>query len=167
MRIDLDKLDIRLLNCLQANNLATAEELSASVPLSPSAITRRIRRLEQAIARRSAANQDVAVLSPAMLEGRVRGLVLIRLHAHGDSADLAALRRSLVDTPEVQRCFEITGPFDAAAIVVARDMDSFNEVVDSAIGDQPAVQRFETNFFKREMKNSPWVILDEEMTSVG
>ena len=163
MRIDLDKLDIRLLNCLQANNLATAEELSSSVPLSPSAITRRIRRLREA----KLIAQDVAVLSPAMLEGRVRGLVLIRLHVHGDSADLAALRRSLVDTPEVQRCFEITGPFDAAAIVVARDMNSFNEVVDSAIGDQPAVQRFETNFFKREMKNSPWVILDEETTSVG
>jgi hypothetical protein len=29
------------------------------------------------------------------------------------------------------------------------------------------VQRFETNFFKREMKNSPWVVLDEEATSVG
>ena len=163
MRIDLDKLDIRLLNCLQANNLATAEELSASVPLSPSAITRRIRRLRDA----KLIAQDVAILSPAMVEGRIRGLVLIRLHAHGNSADLAALRRSLIDTPEVQRCFEITGPFDVAAIVVARDMDSFNEVVDSAIGDQPAVQRFETNFFKREMKNSPWVVLDEEATSVG
>lgn len=163
MRIDLDRLDIRLLNCLQANNLATAEELSASVPLSPSAITRRIRRLREA----KLIAQDVAILSPAMVEGRIRGLVLIRLHAHGDSADLAALRRSLIDTPEVQRCFEITGPFDIAAIVVARDMDSFNQVVDSAIGDQPAVQRLETNFFKREMKNSLWVVLDEEATSVG
>lgn len=163
MRIDLDKLDIRLLNCLQANNLATAEELSAKVPLSPSAITRRIRRLREAklIAR------DVAILSPSIVEGRIRGLVLIRLHAHGDSSDLAALRRSLIDTPEVQRCFEITGPFDVAAIVVARDMESFNAVVDAAIGNQPAVQRFETNFFKREMKNSPWVVLDEEATSVG
>ena len=163
MRIDLDKLDIRLLNCLQANNLATAEELSAKVPLSPSAITRRIRRLREAklIAR------DVAILSPSIVEGRIRGLVLIRLHAHGDSSDLAALRRSLIDTPEVQRCFEITGPFDVAAIVVARDMESFNAVVDAAIGNQPAVQRFETNLFKREMKNSPWVVLDEEATSVG
>lgn len=163
MRIDLDKLDIRLLNRLQANNLATAEELSATIPLSPSAITRRIRRLRDA----KLIAQDVAILSSTIFEGRIRGLVLIRLHAHGDSADLAALRRSLIDTPEVQRCFEITGPFDVAAIVVARDMDSFNEVVDSAIGDQPAVQRFETNFFKREMKNSPWVVLDEEATSVG
>ena len=163
MRIDLDKLDIRLLNCLQANNLATAEELSASVPLSPSAITRRIRRLREA----KLIAQDVSILSPAIVEGRIRGLVLIRLHAHGDSADLAALKRSLVDTPEVQRCFEITGPFDVAAIVVARDMETFNAVVDAAIGNQPAVQRFETNFFKREMKNSPWLILDEEAMSVG
>ena len=163
MRIDLDKLDIRLLNRLQANNLATAEELSATIPLSPSAITRRIRRLRDA----KLIAQDVAILSSTIFEGRIRGLVLIRLHAHGDSADLAALRRSLIDTPEVQRCFEITGPFDVGAIVVARDMDAFNAVVDSAIGNQPAVQRFETNFFKREMKNSPWIPLDEEATSVG
>ena len=163
MRIDLDKLDIRLLNCLQANNLATAEELSATIPLSPSAITRRIRRLREA----KLIAQDVAILSPAIVEGRIRGLVLIRLHAHGDSDDLAALKRSLIDTPEVQRCFEITGPFDVAAIVVARDMDSYNAVVDAAIGNQRAVQRFETNFFKREMKNSLRVVLDEEATSVG
>ena len=153
---ELDRLDIRLLNLLQANNLATAEELSASVPLSPSAITRRIRRLRDygVIAR------DVAILAPALLADRVRGLVLIRLNAHGESDDLEALRKSLGDTSAVQLCFEISGSFDFGAIVVARDMKSFNAVVDEAIGNQPAVQRFETNFFKRELKNSPMVMLE-------
>lgn len=162
MPIDLDKLDVRLLNRLQANNLSTAEELSSIIPLSPSAITRRIRRLRDA----KLIAQDVAILSPAMVEGRIRGLVMMRLVAHGDSEDLAALRRTLIDTPEVQRCFEISGPFDVAAIVIARDMDAFNAVVDRVIGNQPAVQRFEINFFKREMKNSQSVLLDEEATSV-
>lgn len=161
MPFELDRLDVRLLNLLQANNLATAEELSVSVPLSPSAITRRIRRLRDAgvIAR------DVAILASALLADRIRGLVLIRLNAHGDSVDLAALRQSLADTPEIQLCFEISGSFDIGAIVVARDMERFNAVVDQAIGNQPAVQRFETNFFKRELKNSPMVMLDEERLS--
>ena len=158
MPLELDRLDVRLLNLLQANNLATADELSASVPLSASAITRRIRRLRES----GLIAQDIAILSPALFADRIRGLVLIRLQRHGDSADLAGLRETLAATPEVQHCFEISGSFDMAAIIVARDMRSFNAIVDEAIGNQPAVQRFETNFFKRELKHSPIVLLDEE-----
>ena len=44
----LDALDIRLLDCLQQDNLLTADALAERVGLSPSAIARRLRRLRAA-----------------------------------------------------------------------------------------------------------------------
>jgi Lrp/AsnC family leucine-responsive transcriptional regulator len=62
----LDALDIQILNAIQADNRLTAEALSERLPLSPSAITRRLQRLrsEGAIA------AEAAVLSEALTAGR-------------------------------------------------------------------------------------------------
>jgi Lrp/AsnC family leucine-responsive transcriptional regulator len=67
----LDKLDVALLNLLQANNVATAETLARDVPLSPSAITRRVRRLRD----NGLIAADVAILSDALLGQRLRAVV--------------------------------------------------------------------------------------------
>jgi Lrp/AsnC family leucine-responsive transcriptional regulator len=57
----LDRLDIQILGALQENNQATAQILAERVPLSPSAILRRIRqyREEGVIA------ADVSIIEPA------------------------------------------------------------------------------------------------------
>lgn len=151
-----DKLDVALLNLLQRNNVATAETLALSVPLSPSAITRRVRRLreEGLIAR------DVAIVGAALTERRLRALILVQLQEHAEQPGLAAFRRSLQDAPEVQYCADISGSLDIVVIAIVRDMADFNDFADRMLAASPVVRRYETSFVKRELKNLPSVWLD-------
>ena len=154
----LDRLDIALLNLLQQDNLATAEALAGLVPLSPSAITRRVRRLRE----EGLIASNVAVLAPAFVQRRLRAIVQIQLHEHAEQGAIATLRRRLRETSEVQACFEVAGSFDLVAVVVARDMTAFNAFADSVFGSDPAIRRYETSFVKREIKDSRFVPLDED-----
>src|SRR6476661_9286258 len=72
----LDNFDCRLLDEAQRDADRTAEELAERVALSPSAIARRLRRLrsEGWLAR------TIAIVSPKLLERRLRALVLIQLN---------------------------------------------------------------------------------------
>ena len=153
----LDRLDIALLNLLQQDNLATAEALAGLVPLSPSAITRRVRRLRE----EGLIASDVAVLAPAFVQRRLRAIVQIQLHEHAEQGAIATLRR-LRETSEVQACFEVAGTFDLVALVVARDMSAFNAFADGLFGSDPAIRRYETSFVKREVKDSRFVPLDDD-----
>jgi len=154
----LDRLDIALLNLLQENNLATAEALAAVVPLSPSAITRRVRRLRE----QGLIAGDVAVLAPALVQRRLRAFVQIQLHEHAEQGAIATLRRRLREMSEIQACFEVAGAVDLVALVTARDMSDFNEIADRVFGSDPAIRRYETSFVKREIKDSRFVPLDSD-----
>jgi len=154
----LDKFDIRLLNLLQSNNLATAEALAAKVPLSPSAITRRVRRLRE----EGIITADRAVLSGRIAGRRLKAIVRLELSEHAPEAGLTELRDSLAAAQEVQSCAEISGPFDLFLTVVTRDMEAFNAFADHMLAANPAVRRYETSFVKREIKNSTLIMLDEE-----
>ena len=154
----LDRLDIALLNLLQADNLATADALSARVPLSPSAITRRVRRLrEQGLIAR-----DVAILGSALTERRLRALILVQLQEHAEQPGLTGFRRSLQEAPQVQYCADISGSFDLVVIAVTRDMADFNKFADAMLAASPVVRRYETSFVKHELKNLPSVWLDAD-----
>ena len=104
----LDRLDIALLNLLQENNLATAEALAGAVPLSPSAITRRVRRLRDQ--RLIAAN--TSILAPELTADRLRAVVQVQVHEHAEEKGIAALRARLTAAPEVQLLLSIAGPVD-------------------------------------------------------
>ena len=73
-----DSFDLKLLNALQANADRTAEELADIVPLSPSAIARRVRRLKES----GAIERTIALLSPEIVERRLRAIVRLQLHEH-------------------------------------------------------------------------------------
>ena len=153
----LDRFDLALLNLLQADALATAETLGAEVALSPSAITRRLRRLRDSgvIAR------SVAILSPKLTDRRLRAIVQVQLHEHAAQKGLADLRQRLLDSPEVQLCLEVSGTFDLLLLIVSSDMTAFNAFADAQLAADESVRRYETSFVKKEIKNQPAVPLNE------
>jgi DNA-binding Lrp family transcriptional regulator len=153
----LDRFDIALLNLLQKNNIATAEALAASVPLAASTITRRVRRMRE----QGLIAEDVAVVSPTLLERRLRAIVHVQFQEHAEDGANERVRTRLKDLPEVQICLEMAGAIDLLVLVVTRDMSSFNRFADSAFASDPAIRRFETSFVKREIKNSRAVSLDD------
>jgi len=121
----LDRFDLRLLTLAQRDDSRTAESLAADVPLSPSAIARRLRRLRADgwIAR------TIALLAPRLTQDRLRAIVLFQLAEHADRAGKAALERRLLTADEVQFCYEIAGPNDFVALFDCANMADRKSVV--------------------------------------
>ncbi len=151
----LDAFDLQLLNLLQADSLATAEELARDVPLSASAVTRRVRRLrgEGFIA------ADVALLAPKLTERRLRALVRVQVHEHAEARGIAALRAALTAEDAVQMVLDVAGADDLAVLICARDMADYNALAERLFQNDPAVRRYETSFIKRVHKQSTMVPL--------
>ena len=151
----LDRFDLLLLNQIQRDDSQTAEQLASGVPLSPSAIARRLRRLRGGgwVAR------TIALLSPRLTQDRLRALVLIQLNEHADLAGKAALERRLLGCDAVQFCYEIAGPHDLVALFDCSSMADFNACADEILASSPTVRRYETHFVKREVKFAPFVEL--------
>jgi DNA-binding Lrp family transcriptional regulator len=153
----LDRFDLRLLTLAQRDDSRTAESLAEDVPLSPSAIARRLRRLRADgwIAR------TIAVLAPRLTQDRLRAIVLFQLSEHADRAGKAALERRLLAADEVQFCYEIAGPNDFVALFDCANMAEFNAAAEGLLASSPTVRRYETHFVKREVKFAPFVALGD------
>jgi DNA-binding Lrp family transcriptional regulator len=153
----LDRFDLALLNQVQRDDSKTADELARTVPLSPSAIARRLRRLrsEGWIAR------TIALVSARLNERRLRALVFIELAEHADLQGKAALEARLRAHDEVQFCYETTGECDLLALFDCANMGEFNLLCDELLVADSTVRRYETSFVKREVKFAPFVQLSE------
>jgi len=153
----LDRFDLLLLNLVQRDDSRTADQLAERVPLSPSAIARRLRRLrgEGWIAR------TIGLLSTRLTERRLRALVFIELAEHADLKGKTALQQRLRSADEVQFCYETTGDCDLLALIDCASMSDFNALCDSVLTADPTVRRYETSFVKREVKFAPFVQLSE------
>ena len=151
----LDRFDCALLNLVQGDASRTADSLAREVPLSPSAIARRLRRLrsEGWIAR------TIALVAPKLTEQRLRALVLIQLSEHADLAGKSALQERLREAAQVQFCYETTGAHDMLALFDCANMAEFNELTDQLLVADSTVRRYETSFVKRQVKFAPFVRL--------
>lgn len=150
-----DDMDLRILALLQQDALMTADLLAERLPLSPSAIARRIRRMraDGTIA------ADVAIVAEEV-GPFLSALVHVQFDRHSLDA-LQGFQRRLIASPHVQLVLEVTGNFDLVLLVSARDMESFNALVDSLLGGDPVVRRYETSFVKRRRKFTPALPLHE------
>ena len=153
----LDRFDLLLLNLVQRDDSRTADQLAERVPLSPSAIARRLRRLRE----EGWIDRTIALLSTRLTERRLRALVFIELAEHADLKGKTALQQRLRSADEVQFCYETTGDCDLLALIDCASMSDFNALCDSVLTADPTVRRYETSFVKKEIKNRPMVRLDE------
>jgi DNA-binding Lrp family transcriptional regulator len=162
MSTKLDKIDIQLLNAIQTDNQLGADKLAETVPLSPSAITRRLRRLraDGVIA------HEAAVLSKEVLRGRLSAFINIQLERHQTGARQKLLS-GLLKCPEIQMCAEITGSVDVLLMVTVRSIDDLNQLTEDLLESNPAVHRYEISFAKNFHKRTFAVPLEETDSVVG
>jgi DNA-binding Lrp family transcriptional regulator len=152
----MDSIDRRLLNLLQRDSRRSAGQLAEEVPLSPTAITRRLQRMRA----EGIIEREVVLIPVKERERRLTAVVQVQFERHTPS-ELSELKRMLAAAPEVLVCVEITGTSDMMIITSMRDMDQFNAFADE-LAVQPAVRRYETSFVKRHTKMSLAIRLDED-----
>jgi DNA-binding Lrp family transcriptional regulator len=153
---NLDRLDFRLLAELQGDSALTNDRLAERVGLSPSAVQRRVRRLERAgvIERRIAVVEGAKVGRPALFVASVE--------VDRERPELVqTLREWMRNEPAVQQSYYVTGTADYVLVVTARDIAEFDTLMSEMMVANPNVRRFTTNVVMGTIKRGLFVPVDE------
>ena len=155
----LDRIDRMLIAALQQDADMTAERLSETIALSPSAITRRVRRLRDD----GWLGGVVAMPGRALIDTRLHSLVRVQVEVHAEERGISALRERLIATPEVQMLLDLAGEYDLAVLICARDMANFNTLASRLFESDPSIRRYETTIVKRVRKHALAVPVSTEL----
>ncbi len=147
----LDKIDRLILRSLQADGRATYDQLSEQVSLSPSAVLRRVKRLEDSgvIAR------YVALVEPAALGLGLTAYLNVRLEKHTETHKrnpMDVFRASVQTWPEVVECASLTGEMDYLLRVVVQDMAAYARFIMDTLLKHPSVEDCKTSFVLDHVK---------------
>ncbi len=137
--MELDRLDLAILDHLQASGRATAQELGDAAHLSPSSCHRRQKLLEEA----GIVSRYVALLDQEKVGLPVNVFVTVKLANHTDEA-LRDFERAIETCPEVMEMYEMSGASDYLLRVVAADIAAYEAFLRGRLTHIPGVRSFES-----------------------
>ena len=147
----LNKQDVHILRMLQANGRATYDEIGDAIGLSPSAVLRRVKRLEEA----GVIDRYVALVEPAAVGLALMAYINVRLEKHSDALQRSPrddFRASVQSWPEVIECAALSGEMDYLLRVVVKDMSAYSHFVMDTLLKHPSVQDCKTSFVLDQVK---------------
>ena len=149
----LDRLDRAILRRLQDNGRETYDAIGAEVGLSPSAVLRRVKRMEEdgTIAR------YVALVPPAAVGLGLTAYLNVRLEKNTESHKrnpMDVFRVAVQNWPEVVECASLTGEMDYLLRVLVRDMAHYSRFVMDTLLKHPSVQDCKTTFVLESIKRT-------------
>lgn len=147
MDIQLDAADYRLLELLQADARTPVAKLAEIAGLSEPACYRRIQRLKRA----KVIEREVAVVSARSMGWPLTMIVLVTLERER-TAILDRFIRKLQSVPEIVEAWYVTGDYDFALRIVARDMESFEAMTRNVLYADNYVKNFKTLVTMRNVK---------------
>ena len=150
MPIALDTLDHAIIDALVEDGRLSQVQLAERVPLSPTAIARRIRALEEA----------------GVIEGyqaRInRGAIGLGMTVHifislqnQTEQRLEAFEAAVDASPSVIGCELMSGEDDYLLTVLARDLADYERIHKQELSRLPGVTRLRSSFVLREVKTRP------------
>jgi Lrp/AsnC family leucine-responsive transcriptional regulator len=149
----LDKLDRHILRSLQADGRATYDQIAEVVGLSPSAVLRRVKRLEEV----GVIDRYVALVKPEAVGLGLTAYVNVRLEKHAESAKrnpMDQFRASVMGWPEVVECAALTGEMDFQLRLVVADMAAYSRFMMDTLLKHPSVQDCKTSFVMDRVKST-------------
>ena len=142
----LDTLDKAILTALLDDGRQSQVQLAERVPLSPTAIARRIRALEEA---------EVIEGYQARVSRRSLGLnmtVIVQISLQTQNAEIfAAFENAVAAAPSVVSCHLMSGDDDYLVTVLARDLADFERIHKEELSRLPGVARLKSSFSLREV----------------
>jgi Lrp/AsnC family transcriptional regulator, leucine-responsive regulatory protein len=147
----LDKLDRQILRLLQENGRETYDVIGSQIGLSPSAVLRRVKRLEEA----GVIDRYVALVRPEAAGLGLTAYINVRLEKHTESHKrnpMDVFRTSVQAWPEVVECAALTGDMDYLLRVVVQDMAHYSRFIMETLLKHPSVQDVKTSFVLDRVK---------------
>ena len=148
---ELDAVDRRILQALQAQGRSTYDELASAVGLSASAALRRVKRLEEA----GVIAGYVALLAPERVGLGLTAYINVRLekHTEGDQrSPVETFTAAVQSWPEVVECAALSGEMDYLLRVLVRDMAHYSRFIMDSLLEDPSVQDCKTSFVLQRLK---------------
>jgi DNA-binding Lrp family transcriptional regulator len=152
---ELDKIDRRILNLLQKDARRPAELIGADVGLSASAVQRRIVRMRE----EGIILAEVAVLDPKRVGRALTMIVDVEVERERPEL-LASLKQWIVSEPCIQEAWYVTGEGDYVLVVLARDVEDFEALMQRLVAENANVRRFQTRVALSTLKRGMSVPLD-------
>lgn len=150
MRNDaLDGFDLKLLELMQSDAQRPVAAVAEAVGLSVPACYRRMRRLRAS----GAIAREVAIVRPRTLGWPLSMIVLVTLEREG-AGTMGEMMAMLRAEPEVIEAWNVTGDFDIAVKMIARDMESYDDTVQRLFTANERVRAFQTLVVIRQLKDS-------------
>ncbi|WP_289086867.1 Lrp/AsnC family transcriptional regulator [uncultured Delftia sp.] len=147
----IDKLDRAILRRLQANGRETYDVIGEQVGLSPSAVLRRVKRLEDS----GVIDRYVALVQPETVGLGLTAYLNVRLEKYTETSKrnpMDLFRASVQTWPEVVECVSLTGEMDYLMRVVVADMQHYTRFVMDTLLKHPSVQDCKTSFVMDRVK---------------
>lgn len=143
----MDQHDRKIAAILQLDARRSVEDIATDVGLSTSAIHRRIARMRE----EGVIADDVAVLDPKAFGVGMTFIVEIVLEKVR-VLEVTEIKARLKAAPEVQQIYNVTGDVDLMLIVLARDVEHFEEISRNLFSADPLVRRYRTSVVMDRVK---------------
>lgn len=144
---ELSKSDRKLLQALQRDTTLSQIELADRAGMSRTSVWRRIRELEEA----GLIEGKVALLNSRKLGFQIHVLLSVSMNKHSVRTR-KDFEQHVQTLPEVTECFSVSGDRDYLLHIVARDMESYNDFLNTMILDHPSVHSASSSFALRRVK---------------
>jgi DNA-binding Lrp family transcriptional regulator len=144
---ELSKSDRKLLQALQQDTTLSQIELADRAGMSRTSVWRRIRELEEA----GLIEGKVALLNSRQLGFQIHVLLSVSMNKHSVRTR-RDFEQHVQTLPEVTECFSVSGDRDYLLHIVARDMESYNDFLNTEILDHPSVHSASSSFALRRVK---------------
>ncbi|MBB3290750.1 MULTISPECIES: Lrp/AsnC family transcriptional regulator [unclassified Rhizobium] len=136
---DLDEFDLAILDLLQKDSTVPQRKIGELVNLSAPAVQRRIKRLQES----GVIQANIAVIDPAAMGLPIT--IIVEVHIANERYDLInAIKRSFLEAPEVQQCYQVTGEADFVLVVVVASMSAYEALTRRLFYDNPNVTKFKS-----------------------
>jgi|OpeIllAssembly_1097287.scaffolds.fasta_scaffold642924_1 Lrp/AsnC family transcriptional regulator len=147
MEIKLSVSDRKLLAALQQNAGLSQIELAERSGLSRTSVWRRVRELEDA----GVIEARVTLLNPKAMGLQIHVLLSVSMVEHSDRIR-KAFETHVEGLPEVMTCFSVSGERDYVLQIISKDMESYNQFLNTKILHHSSVRSASSSFALRRVK---------------
>jgi Lrp/AsnC family transcriptional regulator, leucine-responsive regulatory protein len=150
--MDLDDIDLRLLDLLQADAARSNQDLAAAAAVSPATALRRVRRLVDG----GVIERQIAIVSAAATGVGLVAMIEVTLDRQG-AEHLDAFEALAVAESAVQQCYRVSPGPDFMLVARVADMDGYHALAQALFTQHANVRNVKAFFAVKRAKFDPRV----------
>jgi len=156
MTVDLDSVDLKILNLMQANARISNADLARELEMAPSAVLERVKKLEQ----KKVILQYTTSINPAAVQQKLLAFIFIRSKEGFTCSTQTA--DALAKIPEVQEVHHIAGEDCFLVKVRTEDSASLMELMRNSLKKIPDILSTKTTIVLETVKEQQQLVIPEK-----